>query len=75
MLRYVETRTVWRYISAVDLQTIWFTTDRDAVLLFEAKDIETVRGRMDELPPFHEGLIMYRILGLKPCTGLERLFG
>jgi len=45
------------------------------VLLFEADGKEDVRAKMESLPLVKAGLITYKIIGLTPYSGLERLFG
>ncbi|MBN1266335.1 MAG: hypothetical protein JXA25_12635 [Anaerolineales bacterium] len=69
-----EAKMVWGYLRSGSLRNIWFTENRDAVLLFEEENEGSVRTKMETLPLVREQLIKYRILGLAPYTGLERLF-
>jgi len=55
------------------VRQIWFTEDRDAILILEAPDLEAARAIAEGLPLVREGLLRYRITSLLPYTGWERL--
>jgi muconolactone delta-isomerase len=54
-------------------RNLWFTRDKDAVLLFEEESRERVEAALKTLPLVQNRLIDYEIMELFPYTGFERL--
>jgi hypothetical protein len=70
----LEAKAVWNLNKTGELRDIWFTKNKDAVLLIEAHNEKSVIAIMDQLPLVKEDLIDYTIIELQPYTGYERLF-
>ena len=70
-----EAKAVWIHIRSGQLRNIWLTEENsDAVLLFEADSENVVKLIMDSLPLVKAEMISYKVIGLTPYKGLERLF-
>lgn len=68
-----EARHVWELHKSGALRNIWFTEDKDAILVIEANDKAEALSLMDGLPLVKAKLIRYSIHGLLPYTGFERI--
>ena len=55
------------------LREIYFTEDKNAVLVMETNDRKTAEILLDALPLVKSGLIRFEILELRPYTGYERI--
>ena len=55
------------------LREIYFTENRNAVLVMETKDRETAILLLDALPLVKSGKIQFEVLELRPYTGYERI--
>ena len=55
------------------LREIYFTEDKNAVLVMETKDRQTAERVLDSLPLVKSGKIRFEIMELKPYTGYERI--
>ena len=70
-----EALIVWKNLLNGNLRNIWLTENtNDAILLFESENEDNVKRIMESLPIVQEHLISYKIIGLTPYKGLERLF-
>jgi muconolactone delta-isomerase len=70
-----EAKAVWNYMRLGKLRNIWLTEEKnDAILLFEADIEDDVKSIMDALPLVNAEMISYKVIGLTPYKGLERLF-
>lgn len=70
-----EAAAAWKLRQADILREIWFTPERDAVLMLETPSEAEARAALDTLPLIREGLLVYRIHALQPYDGFARLFG
>ena len=74
-LREPEARAVWELSQADVLREVYFRADRpDAVLIFEAPDVEAARAAVAGLPLVAAGLIDFELVPLRPYPGFARLF-
>jgi hypothetical protein len=55
------------------LREIYFTEDKNAVLILEAKDRKTAEKLLNDLPLVKSDKIRFEILELRPYTGYERI--
>ncbi len=55
------------------LREIYFTENRNAVLILEANDMDTAKQLLDSLPLAKSGKITFDMMELRPYTGYERL--
>ena len=55
------------------LREIYFTEDKNAVLIMETKDRKSAEFLLDALPLVKSGKIRFEIMELKPYTGYERI--
>jgi len=55
------------------LREIYFTEDKNAVLVMETKDRQAAERVLDSLPLVKSGKIRFEIMELKPYTGYERI--
>lgn len=71
-----EASVVWSLTMDGLLRETWFKQDSyEAVLVFEAPDVDSVKQALDKLPLVREGYISFEVIGLRPYPGLSRLFG
>lgn len=68
-----EAEHVLSLYAAGTLRHIWFSGNKDAVLLFECDCIDNVRAIMDGLPLVSEALLNYDVTSLFPYSGFGRL--
>ena len=68
-----EAAHVWELYKESKIKSIWFTEQKDAVLIIEANAQEEARKTIDTLPLVKANLITYTIHTLLPYTGLERI--
>ena len=69
-----EAQHVFQLYLSDTLREIYFTEDKNAVLMMEVKDRETAKILLDALPLVKSGKIRFEIMELKPYTGYERIF-
>ena len=70
-----ESRKVWELHKSGYLREIYFTENRDAVLILECANKEEAIGILKELPLVKHNLIEFLVNELHPYEGYERLFG
>ena len=77
VLPYVrpEAEKVWQYYQTDFLRSIHYIADMSGtVMILEADSLDTVRSAVALFPMAEQGLLDFKILPLKPYTGLETLF-
>ena len=55
------------------VREIYFTEDKNAVLVLETEDRQAAQKLLDELPLVKAGKIRFEICVLRPYTGYERI--
>ena len=55
------------------LREIYFTEDKNAVLILECKDKEQAIKLLNSLPLVKNNMITFDVVALLPYTGMERL--
>ena len=68
-----EAQHVFQLYLSDCLREIYFTEDKNAVLVMETKDKKTAELLLNALPLVKSGKIRFEILQLKPYTGYERI--
>jgi len=68
-----EANYVWELYKESIIRSIWFTEQKDAILIVEANTLEEARKIIASLPLAKANLITYTIHALHPYTGLERI--
>ena len=69
----LEAEHVWQQYRNGIVRNIWFTENRDAVLILECKDNENAISIMNQFPLVLNNLVEFRITNLLTYDGLERL--
>jgi hypothetical protein len=69
-----EAQHVFQLYLSDCLREIYFTEDKNAVLIMEAKDRKTAKRLLNSLPLVKSGKIRFEIMELKPYSGFERIF-
>lgn len=70
-----EARRVYELQQADLIRELYFRAERHAaVLLLECADEAAARAALDSLPLVQAGLIQFELIGLRPYSGLARLF-
>jgi hypothetical protein len=57
-----------------NLREIYFTEDKNAVIIIETKNKETAKELLDALPLVKSGMIRFEMMELCPYIGYERIF-
>ncbi len=68
-----EALHVYNLYLSNSLREIYFTEDKNAVLILEAENMEIAIKLLDSLPLVKSGKIKFEIMELRPYTGYERL--
>ena len=55
------------------LREIYFTEEKNAVLILETMDKQSAKSVLDALPLVKSGKIKFEIMELKPYSGFERI--
>lgn len=64
---------VWKLYKVGIIRSLWFTEQKDAVLLLEADAKEEAERTVEEFPLIKNKLITYSMNLLFPYTGIERI--
>jgi len=71
-----EALVVWDMLQSGVLRESYFKDDIwEAVLVFECESKAVAEASLARLPLVREGYIRFDVMGLRPYTGLQRLFG
>jgi hypothetical protein len=68
-----EAKHVFQLYLSDNLREIYFTENRNAVLILETPDRDAAKQLLDGLPLVKNQKIKFEILELRPYTGLERI--
>ena len=68
-----EARHVFEFYLSDNLREIYFSEDKNAVLILEAENKKAAEKLLASLPLVKNGMISFNILELRPYTGYERL--
>jgi hypothetical protein len=68
-----EAQHVFQMYLSDSLREIYFTEDKNAVLILETNDRETAKELLDSLPLVKKGKISFDIMELRPYSGYERI--
>jgi len=73
VLLNAEAAHVWELYKESKIRSIWFTEQKDAILIVEANTREEAKITIENLPLVKANLTTYTIHTLLPYTGLERI--
>jgi hypothetical protein len=68
-----EAQHVFQLYLSDSLREIYFTEEKNAVLVMETNDKKTAKELLDSFPLVKSGKIKFDIMELRPYTGYERL--
>ena len=68
-----EAQHVYDLYLSDSLREIYFTENKNAVLVMEAEDKQTDVKLLDTLPLVKSGKIKFEVMELRPYTGYERI--
>lgn len=68
-----EAKTVYKMILSENLREIYFTENKNAVLILECVNKNEAKQLLDNLPLVKNKIIAFEIFELRPYTGLSRL--
>lgn len=68
-----EAQHVYELYLSDTVREIYFTENKNVVLVMEAEDKKTVKKLLDSFPLVKSGKIKFDIMELRPYTGYERL--
>lgn len=68
-----EARSVYQLLLADELREIYFTENKQAVLILECADKTSAQQLLSKLPLAKKGLVTFDVFELRPYTGLSRL--
>lgn len=68
-----EAKAAYKMMLSGNLREIYFTENKDAVLILECENKIVAKHLLGELPLAKKGLIDFDILELHPYTGFSRL--
>ncbi len=69
-----EAKSVYELMLANVLREIYFTEDKNAVLILECENKKEAEQLLQALPLVQKKLIAFDLLELNPYTGFSRLF-
>ena len=67
-----EAQLVYALYLSDSLREIYFTENRNAILVMEAEDKKAALQLLDTLPLVKSGKITFEVMELRPYTGYER---
>jgi hypothetical protein len=68
-----EAKIAYQLLLSGDLREIYFTENKNAVLILECKDKIAAKNLLDNLPLVQKGFIDFELMELNPYTGFTRL--
>ena len=69
-----EARKVYQLYLSGNLREIYFTQEKEAVLILECDSLQSAKEFLNTLPLVQKNLISFDVKQLMPYTGLNRLF-
>ena len=70
-----EAQHVYNLYLSDSLREIYFTENKNAILVMETEDKKTAIKLLDTLPLVKSGKIKFEVMELRPYTGYERIMG
>ena len=68
-----EAQHVYHLYLSDSLREIYFTENKNAILMMETEDKKTAIKLLDTLPLVKSGKIKFEVMELRPYTGYERI--
>ena len=68
-----EAKSAYKMMLSGSLREIYFTENKQAVLILECEDSIAAKELLNELPLVREGMIDFELMELRPYTGFSRL--
>ncbi|MBK9631231.1 MAG: superoxide dismutase [Saprospiraceae bacterium] len=68
-----EAHHVYHLYLSDSLREIYFTENKNAILILETEDKKTAINLLDTLPLVKSGKIKFELMELRPYTGYERI--
>jgi hypothetical protein len=68
-----EARHVYTLYLSGSLREIYFTENKNAIVMMETEDKKTAIKLLDTLPLVKSGKIKFEVMELRPYTGYERI--
>lgn len=68
-----EAKSVYKLMLSGNLREIYFTEQKNAVLILECDDKIAAQQLLDKLPLVKKGIIDFELMELRPYTGFSRL--
>jgi hypothetical protein len=68
-----EAKSAYKMMLSGNLREIYFTENKNAVLILECEDKIAAKELLDKLPLVRKGIIDFEIMELQPYTGFSRL--
>jgi len=68
-----EAKSAYEMMLSGNLREIYFTENKNAILILECEDKIVAKQLLDELPLVEKGIIDFEIVELLPYTGFSRL--
>jgi hypothetical protein len=68
-----EAKSAYKMMLSGNLREIYFTENKNAVLVLECEDKIVAKQLLDKLPLVKKGLIDFELMELQPYTGFSRL--
>ena len=68
-----EAKSVYKFMLSGNLREIYFSENKNAVLVLECEDKTVARQLLKTLPLVEKGIIDFEIIELHPYTGFSRL--
>ena len=68
-----EAQHVFELYLSDTLREIYFTENKNAVLILESRDLSTAKKMLDTFPLVESGKIKFDVMELRPYNGYERL--
>ncbi len=68
-----EAKSAYKLMLSGNLREIYFSENKNAVLILECEDKNVAKQLLDKLPLVKKGIIDFEIMELQPYTGFTRL--
>ncbi len=68
-----EAKSAYKLMLSGNLREIYFSENKNAVLILECEDKIVAKQLLDKLPLVKKGIIYFEIIELHPYTGFTRL--
>lgn len=70
-----EAAKSWEYYAADMIRSMYYIADMSGVVfLWEAPSLEAVNEAIAQLPMKQAGVLQFKVISLKPYTGIDELF-